>query len=299
MNEMSTLERRAFSRLTTPGGRMLVVAADQRNGMRAVLHHPDGPQAITQEELIEAKSDVVTHLGNHAPAILLDPEVAVPWVVDHAILSSDTALVVGLDASGFETTDGLRYTRYVDGMTPAVARTLGADAIKMLWYLRPDQPASVARVTAEIEELLRSCADEGLLLVVEILLYRLEDESEQEYAESFPGLVAGAAALAVQHGSKVLKLPYPGTAEACAEVTRSSAGAPWAVLSAGVDHATFIEQVRIAVAQGAAGAMAGRSLWKDSLGMTSVEREQLLTGRAQPRLAELIDVIDSTVREDS
>lgn len=293
-SQMSTLERRAFSRLATPGGRMLVVAADQRNGMRAVMHHPDGPTAITAQELVEAKTDLVSHLGNHAPAILLDPEVAVPHVIDTGALAAGTALVVGLDASGFETVNGLRYTRYVPGMDPASARAIGADAIKMLWYLRPDQPESVQRVSAEIDDLLAACAEQGLLLIVEILLYQLDGESDADYAEALPDLIAQSAAIAVQRGSKVLKLPYPGSAQACAAVTRASAGVPWAVLSAGVDHATFIEQVRTAVAAGAAGAMAGRSLWKDSLAMTSTQRADLLASRARPRLAELIEVIDGT-----
>lgn len=292
MNTLSTVERRAFSRITTPAGRMLVVAADQRNGMRAVMNHPDGQDAISVEELAEAKSDLVSHLGNHAPAILLDPEVALPKVVDEGTLSPNTGLVVGMDASGFETVDGLKYTRYVPGVTAQTVRDFGGDAVKMLWYLRADQPASVERVGAEIDELVAACAEAKLLLIVEILTYRLQDESEDEYAQRFPQLVADAARISVEHGAKVLKLAYPGSARACAEVTRNADGVPWAVLSAGVDHTTFVGQVRLAVENGAAGAMAGRSLWKDSLAMTSAEREELLSNRAQPRLAELAQTID-------
>ena len=294
MKHMTTIERRAFSRLCTPAGGMLVVAADQRNGMRAVMNCPDGPESVSVAELAAAKADLVSHLGNYAPAILLDPEVALPQVADDGTLSADTALVVGMDASGFEVADGLRYTRYVPGMTAAAVRDLGGDAAKMLWYLRSDQAASVDRVSAEIDDLVQACAQEKLLLVVEILVYRLDDETEQEYAERFPGLVADAARIAVEHGSVVLKLPYPGSPEACAAVTAAAAGVPWAVLSAGVDHVTFVDQVRLAVANGASGAMAGRSLWKDSLAMTAAEREQLLTSQARPRLAELATTIDGT-----
>jgi sulfofructosephosphate aldolase len=93
-------------------------------------------------------------------------------------------------------------------------------------------------------------------------------------------------------GAKVLKLPYPGSAEGCAAVTAAASGVPWAVLSAGVDHATFIGQVETAVANGAAGAMAGRSLWKDSLAVSPAVREQLLTTRALPRLRQLAAVVD-------
>ena len=88
--------------------------------------------------------------GNHAPAILLDPEVALPQVVDDATLARGTALVVGMDASGFETVDGLRYTRYVDGVTARAVRELGGDVAKMLFYLRPDRQGADSRVGDEI-----------------------------------------------------------------------------------------------------------------------------------------------------
>jgi tagatose-1,6-bisphosphate aldolase len=60
-----------------------------------------------------------------------------------------------------------------------------------------------------------------------------------------------------------------------------------------VDHETFIEQVRTAVANGASGAMAGRSLWKDSMAVSADTREQLLTDRALPRLRELAEAVDN------
>ena len=293
MNELTTLERRAMAAISTPAGNMLIVAADQRNGMKAVMTDaPAGPGSITIDELADAKSDLVRYLGNHAPAILLDPEVALPRVVDDATLTRDTALVVGMDASGFETVDGLRYTRFVDGVTARRVRELGGDVAKMLFYMRPDQQGADSRVADEIRDLVKACEEEGLLLIVEVLTYRLENESEDDYRALFPTLVADAARIAVDCGAKVLKLPYPGSAEASAAVTASASGVPWAVLSAGVDHETFIGQVETAVANGASGAMAGRSLWKDSLAVSAEVREDLLTTRALPRLRELAAVVD-------
>jgi sulfofructosephosphate aldolase len=293
MNELTTLERRGMAAISTPAGRMLIVAADQRNGMKAVMTDaPEGPGSVTPDQLAEAKSDLVRYLGNHAPAILLDPEVALPQVVDDATLARGTALVVGMDASGFETVDGLRYTRYVDGVTARGVRELGGDVAKMLFYLRPDRQGADSRVGDEIRDLTKACEEEGLLLIVEVLTYRLEDESEEDYRAAFPQLVADAAKIAVECGAKVLKLPYPGSAEGSAAVTAAASGVPWAVLSAGVDHATFIKQVETAVANGARGAMAGRSLWKDSLAVSPEVRRDLLTARALPRLRELAAVVD-------
>jgi sulfofructosephosphate aldolase len=292
VNQLSTVERRGMASICTPDGNMLIVAADQRNGMKAVMNHPDGPGAITKDELAAAKDDLVRYLGNHAPAILLDPEIALPQIVDSGTLARDTALVVGMDASGFETVDGLRYTQFVPGVTPRTVRELGGDVAKMLWYVRPDRQGADSRVAAEMRELIRACSEEGLLLIVELLTYRLEDETPEQYAEAFPTLVADAAALAVACGAKVLKLPFPGSPEACAGVTKAADGVPWAVLSAGVDHTTFIGQVATAVDNGASGAMAGRSLWKDSLAMTHEARQSLLTERALPRLRELGAAVD-------
>lgn len=293
MNGLTTLEQRAMSRLLTPRGRMLIVAADQRNSMKAVMTDaPDGPSSVTADQLADAKADLVTYLANFGPAILLDPQVALPRVVVDKTLDRATALVVGMDASGFETVDGLRYTQVVDKVTPRTVRDLGGDAAKMLFYMRPDRQDDNSRVSKEIRELVEACSAEGLLLIVEILTYRLENESEDEYRTVFPQLIADAARISVGAGAKVLKLPYPGSAQASAAVTAAAAGVPWAVLSAGVDHETFVEQVEIAVANGASGAMAGRSLWKDSLAVSAQTRKELLSSRALPRLRELQAALD-------
>lgn len=291
-NPLTTLERRALQSLTTPEGGLLIVAADQRNGMKAAIPDaPGGAEAITREELSAVKADLVRHLAVHAPAILLDPEVALPAVVDDGVIDRGTALVVGLDASGFETVDGLRYTRFVPGVTPRTVRELGGGVAKMLYYTRPDRQGRESRVFEEMQALIAACEAEGLLLIVELLTYRLDGESDEQYAEAFPGLVADGAALAVAAGAKILKLQYPGSVEASAVVTAAAQGTPWAVLSAGVDHATFLGQVAAAMAGGAAGAMAGRSLWKDSLSSDPARREELLTTRALPRLRELADAV--------
>ncbi len=169
---------------------MLIVAADQRNGMKAAIKDaPNGSDAISREELAEVKADLVRHLANHAPAILLDPEVALPRIVDDGVLARDTALVVGLDASGAETVDGLKYTRYVPGTTPHSIREQGADVAKMLWYTRPDKQDADSRVAHEIRDLVQACEAEGLLLIVELLTYQLEGESDEEYRAKFADLV--------------------------------------------------------------------------------------------------------------
>lgn len=156
----------------------------------------------------------------------------------------------------------------------------------MLFYMRPEKQSADSRFTRATR------AHRGVLLIVEILTYRLEGETEEAYRAAVPGLVVDATRIAVGAGAKVLKLPYPRSAEASAAVTHAAQGAPWAVLSAGVDHETFVGKVATAVANGAGGAMAGRALWKNSLRVSADDREALLTTKALPRLRELGAAVD-------
>ena len=71
---------------------------------------------------------------------------------------------------------------------------------------------------------------------------------------------------------------------------------PWAVVSAGVDHATFLAQVETAMANGASGVIAGRSLWKDCIDLDRTVTRHRLETIAVPRLREIQSVIQRHFR---
>ena len=89
----------------------------------------------------------------------------------------------------------------------------------------------------------------------------------------------------------MLKIPYPGTPEACANVTRIAGDVPWAILSAGVSHETFLGQVETAMQHGASGVIAGRSLWKDCIALDRAVQRERLQAIAVPRLREIQAVV--------
>ena len=66
---------------------------------------------------------------------------------------------------------------------------------------------------------------------------------------------------------------------------------PWAVLSAGVGHATFLGQVETSMANGASGVIAGRSLWKDCISLDRAVTKRRLETIAVPRLRAIQAVI--------
>jgi tagatose-1,6-bisphosphate aldolase len=289
-NRMTTAELRGYQQICDSDGFMLVVAADQRGGMRKLLAKDPAEQAkIDTAALGRVKADIARYLANAAAScILLDPVCAVPDVVQNGVLGRSTGLLVGLDESGWDVTaQGYRLSKLCPGVTARRVRAMGGTGAKLMVYLRPDVPEANDFNLKIIRDCVSDFAAEDLLLVVEILTYQLDGEADADYAAKFPSLIVDCTRMALDCGSKVLKMPFPGTADACLQITRLCDHVPWAVLSAGVDHATFIRQVETAMANGASGIIAGRSLWKDCISLDSAVTAERLTKIAVPRLLEL------------
>ena len=286
----TTAQRRAYQRICDKdSGRILVIAMDQRNSMRKLIQ---GIDEASHDDLVNAKFDLVAHLGNEAPALLLDPTTAIPQVVDEGVLARDTALMLGMDATGYaEGDDGLRKSAVVEGVDAKRVREVGGDVAKMNVYMRPDQEGMDSHPARIISEVVEDCARNDVLVAIEILTYPLEGESPEEYAAKAPDLIVQAAAIARECGAPLMKLQYPGSIDGCAAVTQTLGEIPWAVLSAGVDHATFAANLRNALAGGAAGAIAGRSLWKDCLFADREMSAKTLREVGVPRLRELQAVL--------
>lgn len=289
MTRMTTAELRGFQQICETNGAIMVIACDQRGGIRTLLaSDKEGQARITDRVLGDTKSDVTRYLASHAPCVLLDPICAVPRVLEEGSLRRDVALLIGLDASGYDLDPKGHYlSRLVPGVTARRVRALGGTGAKLMVYLRSDHPEAMAHNLDIIRSCVAGFAAEDVLLVVEFLTYRLPDEDPAAYKANFPSLIEGGSRLCLELGAKVLKIPYPGTPEACAAVTKLSGDVPWAVLSAGVDHAAFLPQVEIAMANGAAGVIAGRALWKDCVSLDRAKQRELLTQKALPRLREI------------
>lgn len=291
---MTTAERRGYQQICGDNGFMMVVACDQRGGMRKVLADtPAAQKAIGIDILGQTKYDITSYLANKATCVLLDATCAVPGVIDEGILSRDTGLLIGLDDSGWDVdANGYRKSIMTPGTTARRVRELGGTGAKLMVYLRPDLADANDYNVQIIRDIVAEFAAEDVFLVVEILTYQVDGESDADYAAAFPDLIVGCARMALERGSKVLKLPYPGTPGACAEITALCDGVPWAVLSAGVDHETFVGQVKTAMDNGASGVIAGRSLWKDCISLDRAVSQDRLENVASVRLREIQAILD-------
>lgn len=183
----------------------------------------------------------------------------------------------------------------------AWVRALGGHAVKFLVQLRPDRPRPagtpdlVDEVLGVVREVVADCRAHGLPSVVENLVYRLpgEDELTPRHRED---VIVESARLLAETGADLLKLEYPGSAEGCRRIAEVARG-PWAVLSAGVAFDEFARALRVACDDGgASGFIAGRSIWKESVGLTGPARAEFLTTVAAARLTELIAAVNGRAR---
>lgn len=293
MTRMTTAERRGYQLICGDEGAMMVIACDQRGSMRTLLADtPEEQKKIGTDVLGDTKIDIAAHLARHATAVLVDPVCALPRMIDGGHLHRSTALLIGLDDSGYDSTpEGYRLSKLVPGISARKVRELGGTGGKIMVYLRSDIPAANEHNIRLLKQVIEDFGSEDLLLVVEFLTYALPGEDKAAHAAAVPSLIEGGTRICLELGSKLLKIPYPGTPEACANVTRMAGDVPWAVLSAGVDHATFLGQVETAMANGASGVIAGRSLWKDCISLDRAVTRERLTNVALPRLRELQAVI--------
>jgi sulfofructosephosphate aldolase len=287
----TTAERRALQQIMTSGGRFAVIAADHGQPLVDMLDGLGLPSAPEAQRAF--KSDLVETVGRDASAVLLDPDVSLPAIVDDGLLARDVGLIVRIEADGCEVEDGLRQSQMIRGLGAEGARARGATAAKVMVFLRADREDLDGYTAQMVRAALEDCRRADLLCVMELMTYRLNDESPEQFAARKEDLVVEGAVLLEECGSQVLKLEYPGSAAACRRVT-DALSVPWAVLSAGVDHEAFCDQLRDAMDGGAQGFIAGRSLWKEAVGMPSEERRGFLDGVARRRMEDMLAIVDGT-----
>ena len=136
MTRMTTAELRGYHQICGGDGAMMVIACDQRGSMRSVLtSDPDEQEKISNDMLGDTKADITKYLASQASCVLVDPICAVPHLVDKGIIGRDTALLIGLDASGWDTSpEGYRLSKLVDGSTRGASANLAAPAARS-WYI--------------------------------------------------------------------------------------------------------------------------------------------------------------------
>ncbi|MCL2780723.1 MAG: hypothetical protein FWD74_04415 [Actinomycetia bacterium] len=289
----------SLDRIATENGTFAIIAMDQRNTLRRMFTAVG--REGTDEELRQAKVDVARELTGLASGLLSDPTYGVPAIAAAGALAPSCGLLVAAEPATRDSYQGEPRSHRDPALNAQWVLDQGGHALKFFVQLRGDRPAPAAGEPDLVEECVRMCrqiaADcraTGVPCVIENLIYPIPGQ-ELTPQRRATAIIESARALN-DLDIDLLKLEYPGSPQACRELAGVLTH-PWAVLSAGVPFDQFQDAMRVAFDDGgAAGFIAGRSVWREAVALDGQPRQEFLTTVARPRLAELIAVADRHAR---
>lgn len=266
-------------RMADANGIFKMTAVDQRPPIKGPIAKHLGVDEAPWEEVARFKRLLVQRLQDHSTAMLLDPHYAIPYAIGD--LSPQKGLIVTLEDSLFEETSDGRLSSNIDDWSVAKIKRMGADAVKVLAWYRPDADETVCRAQQDyVKRIGEECARHDIPFLFELLVYPLSGDAEQtkDYVEmktkkSDNVLKSVDEFAKLDYGVDVFKLESPVNAadadgsrevQALFDEMGRLAGRPWVMLSAGAGKAEFRKVLEHAFAAGASGFLAGRAIWLDA-----------------------------------
>lgn len=283
-----------LSSIADDSGTFAIIAFDQRNTLRRMFGAV-GVEA-TDQDMREVKVEVTRALTPDATGILLDPQLGVGAVMDAGALDSSCGLLIAAEPTDRGDFEGEPRSYRIPEQDAAWVKSMGGHAVKVLVMMNPQRDVRPGEpdITAETVELVKAivddCRAQRIPSVVENLIFapRGVDKLSPEQRER---AIVSSAELLTATTPDLLKLEYPGSAAGCRRLA-DVLTVPWAVLSAGVDFDVFEEVIKVSCDDGGvSGFIAGRSVWKEAVGMNSTERVYFLKDTARPRLLKLREAI--------
>ncbi|TPW31887.1 tagatose 1,6-diphosphate aldolase [Pararhizobium mangrovi] len=289
---MTTIgKNRGLARLADDHGYFTMVALDQRPPLIAAIAKARGiePEAVTFEDMLQAKRLLVETLAEDASSMLFDPNFAMPAAID--ILPKKTGLIVTLEEHRTQETAEGRKSRAIDNWSVEKIRRIGGDGVKVLAWYRPDASPEIIEHQKEfVRSVGEECRRHDIPYVLELLVYPFmgSDRHTSDYVES-PDKRAELVVESVREFAKpeygvdlykletpvpAASLPHPDAGTEASEATAQfeavgsicrEAGIPWVMLSGGAAPEQFERVLTYAYAAGAQGFLAGRTIWLNAI----------------------------------
>ncbi|MFH1031936.1 MAG: tagatose 1,6-diphosphate aldolase [Chloroflexota bacterium] len=300
MKKLTIGKIRGLQQIATRDGIFTMCAMDHRGSLQSMINEK-APESVSHEEMVERKLELCAILGKYASAVLLDPLYGAAQAVSRGALPRNTGLLVSVEASGYGGGKENRLTRLLDGWSVEKIKRMGASAVKILVYYRPDLTDLARQQLDTVSKVARDCIKYDIPFLVEPVSYPVDSEikNPQQFAEQRGAIVIQTARDFTALQIDVLKAEFPADlrfetnrtklTELCHELDAASE-VPWVILSAGVDFEMFSKQVEIACRAGASGFLGGRAIWQEAMHIGDTkERIKYLETVCADRLKKLIE----------
>jgi len=305
-------------RMADANGRFKMTAVDQRPPIKNPIKAKRGTAEAPWEDVAGFKEMLIEELQGESSAMLLDPHYAYPRGVTK--LQASRGLIVTLEDSIFRETPGGRLSAEIDDWSVEKIKRIGADAVKVLTWYRPDAALEICRAQQDFTQRIgEACARYDIPFVFELLVYPLAADAEQtrdyiEMKSKHPEFVLESVRTFAdpKFGVDLFKLESPlaaadvpgvgapgwEEAQRWFDALGEAAGRPWVMLSAGAGMEEFRRILTHAYRAGASGYLAGRAIW-----LKAFEQfpdwdaiRQVLRGEAVEYMRSLNELTDHTAQ---
>jgi tagatose 1,6-diphosphate aldolase len=286
--------------IASEDGFLIMCAMDHRGSLQKMLN-PVNSESVTYEQMVDFKLDLCSTLAKYASGILLDPIFGAAQCLSQSILPKGTGLLVSVEATGYEGSKEHRVTKLLDGWGVEKIKRMGASAVKILLFYRPDLKQLADQQLQTIKGVAEECIKYDIPFLVEPMTYPITTtiENPSELAELKSNLVIETARDMTALPIDILKAEFPGDIryqdskvllKHCQQLNEASR-LPWVILSAGVDFDFFYQQVELACKTGASGFLGGRAIWQEVIAIPNREdRIKWLSSTGADRVKRLADV---------
>lgn len=301
MSKLSIGKIRGLQQISTADGIFIICAMDHRESLRSMIDE-ETPEKVSYEEMVRHKLELCKALAPQSSAVLLDPNYGAAQCIAGGVLPGQTGLLVSIEATGYGGGKEERLTTLLKGWDVAKVKRLGASAVKILIYYRPDLTSVATKQLTTVNKVARECLKHDIPFLVEPKSYPVGKEKADaaQFALKKPDLVINTARQVTALPIDVLKAEFPADLEyqkdegrlleICYRLNEASP-VPWVILSAGVDFEVFCKQVEIACRAGASGFLGGRAIWQEAMHMEDIsQRVRYLETTVVDRLKRLADI---------
>lgn len=307
MSNLTAGKIRGLQQIATDKGIFIMCAMDHRSGLIQMLKEAQKTEP-DYNDIVQIKLDMCRAMSPYSSGVLLDPEYGAAQAIVTGALKGGTGLLVSVEATGYEKDPTGRITTLLKDWSVEKIKRMGASAVKILVYYRPDIKKLASRQLKTIAKVAADCIKYDIPFLVEPKTYRVEDEvtDSQEFSKRLPEMVIETARQISELPVDVLKAEFPADmkyekdeanmAEHCRELDNASR-VPWVILSAGVDYDMFKKQVSIACTAGASGFLGGRAIWQEGIDIVKRDkRNEFLRDVAAKRMQELAAIANRSAR---
>jgi len=271
----------------TSEGKFLMLALDHRGSIKKLMN-PADPDSVADDDVIKLKSDIISSLASQLSGVLID-EV---WGIEACKeVCQVKPFLLPLEKTGYIESDGEKITELEFSVEQL--KEMGASGAKLLLYFNPDAE-SAEKQLATAKLVMEDCRNNDFPFFLEIVTYAFNPGLSTQFQTGIVGsnVILQSLQQFLENGivPSVWKLEYPGSFEACQEITSLVGNTPWILLTGGKSFEEFKGELEKAVASGAKGFLAGRALWQEVCKLEGEEKKKFLETTLPERFKEISSI---------